>query len=454
MLYRRVFCRLALGVSASVVAASICPAATIDWVKQYGAENGDASYSVSADGSGNAYIAGSTSSDLAAPHSGSYDGFVASFDSAGNRLWTRQIQSSDTEFATSVSADRLGSIYVGGWTGGDIAAPNAGSDDIFLHKFDSAGNQLWSRQIGTKSIDKLLGVSADGLGSVYATGYTRGSLGGPNAGESDAFVIKYDASGNLIWSRQLGTASYDEAAAISADGIGNIFIAGTTWGTLDDSPFPNGAQDAFLAKYNSAGDLQWTRQLGAPPTIRYPTDKGSGVAADGLGNVYITGTTSNELAGPNAGSSDAFVSKYDSAGDLLWSRQLGTSKSEDSNSISTDGLGNVYISGTTTGAFVGTGLNDEQPFIIKLNSAGDTIWMQQLGSTLDDQSWSVSADGHGSIYFSGWTEGDFGSVSFGHLDAFLGKISEVPEPSVISLWAIANLLAFANWARKRPARTE
>ena len=87
----------------------------------------------------------------------------------------------------------------------------------------------WTRQLGTSSNDSSSGVSADGLGNVYISGSTEGSLGGANAGLQDAFVSKYDAAGNFLWTRQLGTTNGDYSYGVSADGLGNVYISGATY---------------------------------------------------------------------------------------------------------------------------------------------------------------------------------------------------------------------------------
>jgi hypothetical protein len=143
------------------------------------------------------------------------------------------------------------------------------------------------------------GVSADGLGNVYISGNTRGSLGGPNAGYDDAFVSKYDAAGTLQWTRQSGTATYDDANAVSADGLGSVYVSGYLEGLN-----PSDEGDAFISRYDAAGNFEWTRQLGTSAF-----DASNGLSADGLGNVYISGETSGNMGGPNVGRFDAFVAK-------------------------------------------------------------------------------------------------------------------------------------------------
>ena len=90
----------------------------------------------------------------------------------------------------------------------------------------------WVRQLGGSGADTGAGVSADGQGNVYMSGNTDGSLGGPNAGGADSFLTKYDAAGNLQWTRQLGSAAYDVSDGPVTDGLGNVYISGITAGSL------------------------------------------------------------------------------------------------------------------------------------------------------------------------------------------------------------------------------
>ena len=107
---------------------------------------------------------------------------------------------------------------------------------------------LWTEQFGTSSGDTSYGVSADGLGNVYLSGSTFGSLYGANAGSFDSFISKYDGSGTLLWSEQFGTSSKDFVSGVSADGLGDIYLSGLTEGSLDGTNA--GSADAFVAKYS------------------------------------------------------------------------------------------------------------------------------------------------------------------------------------------------------------
>src|SRR5262249_1499130 len=140
--------------------------------------------------------------------------------------------SSGNDYNNTVSADGLGNAYVAGYTEGSLGATNAGPLDVFLAKYDSNGNRLWIKQLGTSGSENGRGVTSGAFGNVYITGNTTGNLGAPNAGSDDAFLAKYDASGNFLWARQLGTSAQDISKSVSADALGNVFISGRTYGNL------------------------------------------------------------------------------------------------------------------------------------------------------------------------------------------------------------------------------
>ena len=235
----------------------------------------------------------------------------------------------------------------------------------------------WSRQIGTTDYDSSFNVAVDAAGNAYITGLTFGSLGGPNAGGQDAFLTKYDGAGNLLWSRQIGTTADELSFDVAVDAAGNAYISGFTSGSLG-GPHAGGTGDVFLTKYDGAGNLLWSRQIG---TTNNEPDGGGGVAVDAAGNAYITGGTDGSLGGPNAGDYDAFLTKYDGAGNLLWSRQIGTTACDRSNDVAVDAAGNAYISGFTEGSLGGPNAGGKDAFLTKYDGAGNLLWSRQIGTT-------------------------------------------------------------------------
>jgi hypothetical protein len=166
--------------------------------------------------------------------------------------------------------------------------------------------KIWTQQLGTSDVDISYAVAIDSNNNVYITGYTSGNLdGNTNAGGADVFLTKYDSDGDKKWTQQLGTSDFDYSYGVAIDSNNNVYITGITSGNLDGNTNA-GSYDAFLTKYDSDGDKKWTQQLGTSDN-----DYSRGVAIDSNNNVYITGFTSGDLDGnTNAGSYDAFLTKY------------------------------------------------------------------------------------------------------------------------------------------------
>ena len=420
----------------------------------------DITYGVAADNLGNLYIAGSNEGGLA----GSTDGFMDTlYADTGADHSTRKFVTDANETCTGVSADGLGNAYVSGRTDGNLAGTSAGGRDAFL---SMSGSQIWTRQFGTSADDESLGVSADGIGNVYVAGWTSGDLDGANAGGRDAFLSKYNAAGSQLWSRQFGTSDDDESLAISADKLGNIFVAGYTVGSLEG--VNAGGRDAFLSEYNAAGNLVWTHQLGTSAD-----DQSSAVAADGLGNVYISGYTAGSLNGTNAGGRDAFVSKYAANGAFLWTRQFGTSANDESLGMSADGMGNIYLAGRTEGnlsvlgaPYEGSGGNAFLLKIVDVRIPGDyngngtvdaadyTVWRDTLGQIGP----SLTADGNANHQIDAgdyqvWKENfgvgtrDMGTGNGSALHSADRLSPSVPEPAC---WMLVTLGLIGVVACSRP----
>jgi hypothetical protein len=400
----------------------------VAWIAQIGTADGDGSYSVAVDASGNAYISGWTYGNLGGTSAGGGDAFLTKFDASGKELWRQQIGTADNDGSRSVAVDGSGNTYISGWTSGDFGGPNAGDHDAFLAKYDTSGNELWSQQIGTASDDSSYSVAVDAAGSVYMTGRTDGSLSGPNAGGEDIFLTKFDTSGNVLWRQQIGTAGADRSYSVAVDGSGSVYISGYTEGDLGGTNA--GSYDAFLTKLDASGNVLWSQQIGTAHT-----DFSSSVAVDASGSSYISGGTSGDLGGANAGGADAFLTKFDTSGNELWSQQIGSASDDSSYSVALDAAGNAYISGTTEGDLDGTSVGGRDAFLTKFDPLGNELWSQQIGSASDDISYSVAVDGSGNAYISGDTQGNLGGTNAGYYDAFLMKF-EVPEPATMSLLVI------------------
>jgi hypothetical protein len=171
----------------------------------------------------NIYVSGRTDGNLASPNAGGWDSWVAKYNTNGNLLWIKQFGTGGDDSAHSIATDSKGNVYLTGWTDGDLGSPNAGSWDAWVAKYDTNGNLLWTNQLGTPSADTTYdGVDTDSLGNVYA-GWTNGDLGGKSAGGLDAWVAKYNTKGYLFWTEQLGTSSSGTSYDIENTGESRVY---------------------------------------------------------------------------------------------------------------------------------------------------------------------------------------------------------------------------------------
>lgn len=400
------------------------------WTRELSTSGTSCACGVSADGRGNVYICGYTAGGLDKTNYGSLDAFVSKYDAQGKLLWTRQLGTSEEDQCRGVSADGLGNVYITGFTAGSLDGPNAGGFDAFVSKYDGQGNLLWTRQLGTPENDESRAVSADEQGNVYISGSTAGVLDKTKYGDLDAFVSKFDGQGNLLWTRQLGTSEVDVSLGVSADGLGHVYISGFTSGSLEKN-FAGTGLDAFVSKYDAEGNLLWTRQQCASD---HATDheQCNAVSADRLGNVFISGFVDLEETLPNMTVIHryALVSKHDAEGRLAWTKQTTTPRSE-SNSVCADGLGNVYIAGSSSDSLHGSAVG---AFVSKYDTAGNLLWTRQFGTSSNDACHGVCADRFGNVYAAGWTLGPHGGPTVSGDGAFVTKLMPAGGPP---LWVLA-----------------
>ena len=164
-----------------------------------------------------------------------------------------------------------------------------------------------------------------------------------------------------------------------------------------------GKEDIFLIKYDSSGLKKWTRQIGSSAS-----DNVEDLYVDSNGNVYIAGGSKGSLDNnSNAGSYDIFLMKFNTSGEKQWTRQWGTSAGDGAYGIDVDSFGNIYVNGSTYGDLDGNtnkGMSDL--FLTKYNSSGSKQWTKQVGTTSMDWTQALSSDSSGNIYVSGVTAGD------------------------------------------------
>ncbi len=316
--------------------------------------------------------------------------------------WTRQF---GADHAYGVAVDNSANIYVAGDTHGSLSGEsNSGMADAYVIKYDSSGNLLWTRQFGSTADDSAFGVAADSSGNVYVAGKVRNALSGqtpPPPRYDDSFIRKYNSLGTELWTRQFGSNADDGASGVAVDGFGNAYVVGYTYGPLPGQS-QSSAVDSYIRKYDTSGTEVWTRQFSTNSWFT-----ASGVAVDSLGNVVLGGTGRLPLPPQSQpDSDDAFVSKYDRSGSALWTRQFGSGYNDQAFGVAVDSGGSVYVVGYAQGAIPGqTSSGGEDAFIRKYDSSGAEIWTRQFGTSRWDQFFAVCTVGSNDSYVVGYTSG-------------------------------------------------
>jgi hypothetical protein len=401
----------------------------VAWVRQFGTSGVDGYWGVSADSLGQIYAVGDTGGSVFGTQQGNGDVLMVKYDSNGNQLGGFQDGTTSSDRLYVASADGAGGVFVAGNTSsGTFGPPATGSGDNVYGYISPANTWTWLKQSASDSVS--FGDS-QATGSLLTTGAAGGSVAGPYAGGGgDVLFQVRNPAGTVTLQRQFGSSAFDGGNAATVDGSGNFLIAGVTSGSLGG---PNaGLGDAFLAKYDSSGNQLWIKQFGTPTA-----DAATSVATDFVGNIYVAGVTDGSLGGPNAGSTDNFIAKYDPFGNQLWLKQFGTSALE-GNPYIAHFLGAVWLTSTTNGSLFGPNLGSSDAFAARLDAAsGNVLWSTQIGTANAEQVLAAAIDPFlGRLYIAGITNGSFGGPWAGSDDAMLISINAVPPVPEAATWQL------------------
>jgi len=335
---------------------------------------------------------------------------------------------------------------------------------LMLGKAPAQNNRVWATYYGGIQHEGDPCVVTDQSGNVYIGGTTTSTAGIASGGfqntfgggQYDAFLVKFDASGNRLWATYYGSIGEDYGVGICTDASGNIFLAGKTDNTsgIASGGFQNsyggGFTDAFLVKFNPSGTRLWATYYGGSDE-----DQGKSIATDAGGNIYlagISGSTASIASGGfqnvSGGATDAFLVKFNSSGNRLWSTYYGGADNDEGFAVTADPSGNIYLAGNTysvsntaiaSGGFQNTfGGGACDAFLVKFDAGGNRLWATFYGGTDFDFGYAAATDLLGNVYLVGITNSTGGMASGGFQNSF-GGLSDTYlakfNPSGNRLWA-------------------
>jgi hypothetical protein len=359
--------------------------------------------------------------------------------------WARTWGGSKGDGGLGVALDGFGNIYITGFfrdtvdfdpgSGIDIHS-SSGYEDLFLCKFDSSGEFNWARTWGGSESDEgCYEVVADDYGNIYVTGDFRGAIDfdpGPGIdehssnGNHDAFLSKFNSSGDFQWARTWGGPNeFSRGLSVAMDASGDIYVTGWFEGPVDFDPGNGtdvhssiGDEDVFLSKFGANGDFLWARTWGGDIDQR-----GYGVATDSYGYVYVTGSFRDTVDfNPGDGidihiamgaNVDVFISKFNAYGEFQWALSWGGISNDIGYGIALDDSASIYVTGEfkdTVDFDPGPGIDEHQAhgwqgksdiFLSKFGPTGDYQWAQTWGAIGWDNGCAVEVDPQGDIYVTG-----------------------------------------------------
>ena len=327
------------------------PTGSRQWVRLLGSAADEEALGAAVTPDGGVIATGRTSGPLYTGHKGARDVFVVRYGPTGTRDWIApQLGTAADDEGRAVAVDQAGNIIVAGVTSGALGSSAAGGKDAFLARYSPTGALVWVRQFGSSADDEANAIAVDGSANIYVAGTTFSSLHGTQAGAGDLFVAKFDAAGNRQWLMQRGTPALDAATAIASDAAGNLTVAGHSAGAFAYT-YQGGSADAIVLRVSAAGQLVWSRQLGSAGT-----ERAAGVAVGSSGEAWVGGTVSGPLYTSHFGADDVWMTKYEKDGTRAWLRQQGSSRAETLSGVAL-GPDGVYACGTT-GSAPASGAND------------------------------------------------------------------------------------------------
>ncbi len=363
----------------------------LEWVRSVGGDYSDVSYSIALDQYGNSYTTGffSTTVDffpgvgehVISNMGGYFDCFVSKLNTNGEFVWAKAFQGYGDAEGIDLAVDSRSNVYVVGQIFFDKIDFDPGADTFYLD---------------------------------------------PGESEFSGFLVKLDSVGDLAWAIQLGPGWYARSQSVDVDDDGNVYVTGHFSDSIDLDPgpgihmltAPGDYQDLYVVKYDGDGRFIWGKHLLGTDDEAEPR-----IDVSASGHVHVSGNFTETLevnpggesvAFTSNGGYDFFVAKYDTAGVLIWARQIGGEQENYAHSLTTDRDGHVYVGGMFSGmvdfdpgpdTYMLTAEGAFDLFLLKLDMDGELVWCRQMsGGDGLKFGHSLAVDTAGKVYMAGFFE--------------------------------------------------
>jgi hypothetical protein len=373
---------------------------------------------------------------------------VAKFDTNGNPLWARGGSTTFTNASSHLNAicsDAQGDLITAGGYSTQVSygtftltsyIPN--TQEMCVTKYDASGNVLWTRPVFSPSVasssNRMTDISSDSFGNIYVCGYyltaqlVAGTvtLTSAAANSLEAFIIKYDPAGNVLWAKRASAAQGCQMLGVSADANGDVFATGGFYGATATFNSTNltdvGGGCMFTVKYDANGNVLWVGQ-----SVGSGSEAGISPAADGQGGCYVTGVLNSSVTSaygsfsvagtPGTPNADVVTVRYDGSGNALWAKAEGAVGNQQGWCARSHN-GGVVVSGSRPAATMTIGgvtytastANGDESFIIDYDNNGNVLWVVMVPAGGDDQNY-VAVDKNCGYYFGG--DFAYGTLVFG-----------------------------------------